>query len=185
MDIQDISQDLLIKSSQGDLAACEEIYKAAAGFVYNVALRIVGNRDDAQEVIQETFLKIFENLKEFKFQSSFKTWTYRITVNTALNYRKKAVNDASRRVELGENEDIEAMVKHPADQDLDAKSNEEYVNQLLDKLNPDQRTCVVLRDLQGLSYEEISQTLGININTVRSRLKRARSTLVELCKERW
>ena len=97
MDIKEISNDLLQQASQGDIQAFEEIYKITSSFVYSMALRTIRNREDAQEITQEVFLKIFKNLKDFKFRSSFKTWVYRITVNTALNFIKKAGHDRNRR----------------------------------------------------------------------------------------
>jgi RNA polymerase sigma-70 factor (ECF subfamily) len=81
----DISREILIKAAQGGISEFEALYKAAAGFVYTVALRVTANEQDAQEVTQDVFLKIHKKLKDFRFRSSFKTWVYRITVNTALN----------------------------------------------------------------------------------------------------
>ncbi|MFH1239113.1 MAG: sigma-70 family RNA polymerase sigma factor [bacterium] len=180
MDIGDISRDLLLKAANGDVPAFEEIYKFASGFVYNVALRIAGNREDAQEIAQEVFLRIFKNLKDFKFKSSFKTWVYRITVNTALNIRKKALKDLSRQAEYNENIYYKKAIQDDSPEKIiDTKTNEEMVNNLLAVLNPRHRACIVLREMQGLSYEEIAQVLKININTVRSRLKRAREILLK------
>jgi RNA polymerase sigma-70 factor, ECF subfamily len=183
MEIGDITKELLDKAANDDLDAFGEIYSAASGFVYNVALRVIGNAEDAQEAVQETFIKILRYLRNFHFQSSFKTWVYRITVNTALDMRRKTAGERSRRVEIGEDMDIEqlhpASVKeNPIDRNLDARASREIVNRMLESLNNDQRVCVVLRDMQGLSYEEIAKTLKINKNTVRSRLKRAREILL-------
>jgi RNA polymerase sigma-70 factor (ECF subfamily) len=179
MDIQEIPNELLIKAADGDVDAFAEIYKASFVFVYNVVLRIAGNRDDAGETAQESFIKIFDNLKHFKFRSSIKTWIYRIAVNTALNARKKAAHHTHREVPLDENLTGEAAQENPVERNSTNRSNKESVQLLLNMLNPDQRTCVVLRDMQGLSYEEIAHTLHININTVRSRLKRAREILIK------
>jgi RNA polymerase sigma-70 factor (ECF subfamily) len=180
MEIHEISNEMIRKASCGDRASRETIYLAAAGFVYNVALRIVGNPDDAQEVAQDTFIKLFEGLKDFKQESSLKTWAYRITVNTALNYRSKAANRFQCRME--QLEDIEAEIlpkENPIEAAIDQQGKEKVVRELLNALTPDQRACIVLREMQGLSYEEIAQVLGININTVRSRLKRAREILLK------
>jgi len=183
MELRDVSKELLRKASEGDLDAFGEIYKAASGFVFNVALRVTGNHENALESAQETFIKIFKHLKQFKFQSSFKTWVYRITVNTALDIRKKSGIEAGRRIALDDDFDIEKVDfgksnDNSAEQNLEDLTNKETVERLLDKLNADQRAVVVLRDMQGMSYEDIAQTLRINKNTVRSRLKRARETLV-------
>src|SRR5271168_5419927 len=87
--MEDIARDILIRASQGDMQAFEHVYKASSSFVYNVALRVVNNREDALEVAQEVFMIIHNKLKDFRFESSFKTWVYRITTNTAINYGKK------------------------------------------------------------------------------------------------
>jgi RNA polymerase sigma-70 factor, ECF subfamily len=180
MEISGISNELLRKASEGDIAACEEVYKASSGFVYNVALRIVCNNEEAQEVTQETFIKVFNGLKSFKFQSSFKTWIYRIGVNMALNARKKFRKYLDKHTELNEAIETGNSIKEDSVENIACRnSDKETVNNLLDKLNEEQRVCVVLREMQGLSYAEISQTLGININTVRTRLKRARETLIK------
>ncbi|MDE2027664.1 MAG: RNA polymerase sigma factor [Candidatus Omnitrophica bacterium] len=176
----DIARDILIRASQGEAQAFEEVYKAASGFVYNVALRVVNNREDALEVAQEVFLIMHHKLKTFRFESSFKTWTYRITANCAINFAKK--HSRAKTVPFEE-----AGVEGETASEVHAGMDQEYQNQLVEKLleglNPDQRACVVLRELQGLSYEEIAQALNININTVRSRLKRSREKLLTLRKQ--
>lgn len=180
MDIKEISHDLLQQASQGDIQVFEEIYKYASSFVYSVALRTVRNREDAQEITQEVFLKVFKSLKDFKFQSSFKTWVYRITVNTALNVIKKAGHDLNRQVEYNENMIIEnARPGNTIESIIETQDKEKKVHDLLAALTPEYRVCIVLREIQGLSYEEIAQTLKVNINTVRSRLKRAREILLK------
>lgn len=177
--MEDIAKDILIRASQGDMQAFEDVYKASSSFVYNVALRVVNNREDALEVAQEVFMIIYNKLKTFRFESSFKTWAYRITANYAINFAKK-----SSRVKIVPYEDAfgEGAVLSEVQTQMDQDHRNQLVENLLAELNPDQRACVVLRDIQGLSYEEIAQTLNININTVRSRLKRSREKLMSLRK---
>ena len=86
----EIAQEILKKASAGDLPSFEVIYKTMANSVYNIARRIVNNREDAQEVVQEVFLIIHQKLKSFRYESSLKTWIYRITVNYAINFARKA-----------------------------------------------------------------------------------------------
>jgi len=175
--MQDISKELLTQASTGDIQAFEEIYRLASSFVYSVALRVTRNTDEAKEVSQDVFIKIYNNLRSFRFRSSFKTWLYRITTNTALNALKKSSKDINRRVDydvaLKANDDS-ATATHAIEMD----DNKKLLSSLLDMLNPDQRACIVLREIEGLNYREISKALSININTVRSRLKRARETLL-------
>ncbi len=176
MDIQDLSDELIRMAAQGDAQAGEALYAAAHGFVFHVALGMAGNEDDAYEIAQETFIKILENLDQFKFKSSLKTWIYRITVNTALNTRKKNRMLNHRRVAFDET--LESLSESPVERHATSASSAQTVQLLLDTLGDDQRACVVLRDMEGLRYEEIAQILRININTVRSRLKRARENLL-------
>ena len=175
--MEDISKDILIKASQGDMGAFEDVYKASSSFVYNVALRVVNNREDALEVSQEVFMIIHDKLKGFRFESSFKTWVYRITANYAINFAKK--NARAKTVPFEESYG-EGALESDVHERMDQEHQSKLVENLLAELNPDQRACVVLRDIQGLSYEEIAQALNININTVRSRLKRSREKLLSL-----
>ncbi len=176
--MQNISEDVLIRASEGDLASFEEIYKASAGFVYNVALRILNNREDAEEVTQEVFCTIYHKLKSFRFASSFKTWVYRVTANSAINFAKKVAKHRNKMVEYDEQLTVEAALPSDIRKEMDREHNARIIEGLLNAIDPDQRACVVLRNIEGLSYQEIARTLGVNINTVRSRLKRAREKLL-------
>ena len=170
--------NVLIKAaSDGDMASFEEIYKVTSGFVYNVALRITNNVKDAEEVTQDVFVKVYNNIKRFEFRSSFTTWLYRIAVNTALNFKKSISRNKYGRVDYETVSNIKA-----AKQEGNIESEDE-VKFLLNKLSPEHRVCVVLRDIEGLSYKEISDVLKININTVRSRLNRARDILMKYARK--
>ncbi len=177
-EMHDIAPEVLKRACRKDMGAFEEIYKAFSSFVYNVALRITRNSADAEEVTQDVFMKIYRNLKRFEFRSAFRTWVYRITMNTAINQYRK-----SKR-EIGERVDYESVVEelaseHSTVEELIEKDNENRVNELLEKLNPKLKACLVLRELQGFSYHEIAETLKIPLNTVRTRLMRARQALLE------
>jgi RNA polymerase sigma-70 factor (ECF subfamily) len=184
--MEEIAKDILIRASQGDMQAFEDVYKTSSSFVYNVAFRVVNNREDALEVAQDVFMIIYHKLKGFRFESSFKTWVYRITANSAINFAKK-----SSRTKTVPYEDSfachamgggEGALLSEAQTRMDQEHQSQLVENLLAELNCDQRACVVLRDIQGLSYEEIARALNININTVRSRLKRSREKLLSLRK---
>ena len=177
--MQEIERELILRAGQGDLGAFREIYQRVSGYVYTLAYRVVNKKHDAEEVTQDVFLKIHKNLGSFKFESSFKTWLYRISVNTALNHAKKRSRVTTREVEEVF-EDPSTVTQPDAGRRLEAGETEQQLKFLLDQLNPDQRACIVLREIEGLDYQGIATSLGLNINTVRSRLKRARETLMAL-----
>ena len=161
------------------MRAFREIYQRASGYVYTLAYRVVNKKHDAEEVTQDVFLKIHHSLRSFKFEASFKTWLYRIAVNTALNHAKKRSRVTTREVEEVF-EDPATVTQPDAGKRLEAGETEHQLKLLLDQLNPDQRACIVLREIEGLDYQGIAKSLGININTVRSRLKRAREILIAI-----
>jgi RNA polymerase sigma-70 factor, ECF subfamily len=179
--MEDIPRDIIELAQAGDIAAFERIYRASSGFVYSVVLRVVNSAPEAQEVTQDVFIKIHRNLRYFEFRSSFKTWAYRIAVNSALNACKRIAKENRRRQDLDSVIDTQiASVdtkKEIMHREETAQAQVE-LSVLLRVLNPDQRACVVLREIEGLSYEEIARTLRVNLNTVRSRLKRARLALM-------
>ena len=177
--MQEIERELITKAGQGDREAFREIYQKASGYVYTLAYRVVNTKHDAEEVTQDVFLKIHRSLGSFRFESSFKTWLYRIAVNTALNHAKKRSRVTTHEVEEVF-EDPATVTQPDAGKRLEAGETEQRLKVLLDQLNPDQRACIVLREIEGLNYQGIANSLGININTVRSRLKRARETLMVL-----
>lgn len=176
----ELSDDIIIKAREGDIGSFEAIYKSAAGFVYNVAYRIVYNAQDAEEVTQEVFLNVYHKLKSFRLESSLKTWIYRITVNCAINYSKRRAREREKKVEYLGNLNPWQLLSEPA---VDDHRHKEAIEMFLKMLNPDQRICVVLRSIEGLSYQQIAETLKISVNTVRSRLKRAREKLLAMRKE--
>jgi RNA polymerase sigma-70 factor (ECF subfamily) len=177
----DISRDILIQAAEGDIKAFEQVYNSASGFVYNVAFRITNNRSDAEDVTQDVFMRIFRGLKDFKFESSFKTWAYRITVNTAINKYRQSLRENNRRREYKSEADRQ-LSTDKTNEFIDNENAEKDVASLLNKLDAGQRACIVLREIEGLSYKEMSELLKININTVRSRLRRARQALLENAK---
>lgn len=177
--MQDIDQNIIEKAVQGDWAAFEDMYRQSSGFIYSTALRMVNHPTDAEEITQEVFIKIYQHLPQFRSESSFKTWAYRITINTVMNHFRKVKRN--KEVPLTDAHDH----KHHADF-VDPFLKEEAdrkVGLLLSVLDPGQRMCIVLRSIQGLSYAEIARVLKMNINTVRTKIKRAREKLVKFGKE--
>ena len=179
MSDQEINLAVIERAASGDVAAFEVIYQAYSGFVFHVALRVCRGRDEAEEITQEVFMTVYRKLGSFRGQSSLKTWVYRVTVNTALNYLKR---ESRHRDTVPADEQVLTAVAHPAV--VSQMSEQEYQTTLVDRLlaglTPEQRMCVVLRNMEGLSYEQIAQALKINLNAVRSRLKRAREKMIAM-----
>ena len=178
--MENITNQLIKNAQKKDKVAFELLYQYSSVFVYNVVLRILGNRDDASEVTQDVYVKVYNKLGMFCFRSSFKTWVYRIAVNTALNYIKK---NKKKYVQLS-SAAADFIVHKDYRQAQSQQYKTEIIDELLSKLTPDFRTVIVLREVDDLSYEEISKILRLNINTVKTRIKRARESLVALYKAR-
>jgi RNA polymerase sigma-70 factor, ECF subfamily len=180
--MDDLSQELLKEAAAGDMVAFEKLYRVYSPFVYNVALRMVEAKEDAEEVTQEVFLTLHKKLNTFLFKSSLKTWIYRITVNCSINLLNQRNKRQKGRV------DIDDTLLYAAGPDefgvrIDKEDNERKVRALLDVLNPDERACIVLRNIEGLSYAGVAQALNVNINTVRTRLKRGLAKMLKMATE--
>ena len=169
--------DLLNRVAEGNLEAFETLYRSWSGMVYAVAFRVLQSRFDAEEVTQDVFLKVHRSLRNFEGRSSFKTWVYRITMNTALSAVKRLAKDRNRRGDF-ETALRSQAIAPDAPKRLEQEEHEKKIQLLLAVLNPDQRACVILREIEGLNYQQIADVLDTKINTVRSRLKRARETLM-------
>jgi RNA polymerase sigma-70 factor (ECF subfamily) len=159
--------------------------------LYNVVLRMVGNPDDALDIVQEAFLKAYRSMSRFKGQSKVYTWLYRIAVNTALSFRRSAAVQLSRSsVSLDSNphgEDSETKRELPdntynGSAGAEQSETKEHITRAITELEPELRTVVVLRDLEDLSYEEIAEILEVPRGTVKSRLHRGRLVLREKLK---
>lgn len=180
--MQNITEEIINLAKEGDERSFEKIYQAYFSFVSNVSYRVVSTTEAAEEVTQEVFITIYRKIKGFRQESSLKTWIYRITVNCAIKYAQKKSKEKKRMVEYDENI-LAAPNQRDVRNKIDDADNEKKVWELLGHLNLEQRTCIVLRTIEGLSYKEIAKTLKIPINTVRSRIKRARESMLALRKE--
>lgn len=177
----DIVDHQIIKAAQKrDETSFALLYKHSSLFVYNVVLRIAGSREDAVEITQDVYVKVYNKLPSFAFKSSFKTWLYRIAVNTSLNHIRK------RKLSAVPLEDVltDHLAYRQYSVDIQNDENQRLLDELLSRLNPELRCVIVLREVDGLSYEDIALVLKLNINTVRTRIKRAREKLALLYKRR-
>src|SRR5579871_114971 len=165
-----------------DEAAYEELLARFQQPVYNLAFRLLNDPGDANDVVQEVFLKVFRNVSHFRRQSSLKTWIYRITVNEAHNQRRWFFRHRSREVGMDDEpgqmrtRDVPDSERSPFDCTFDREKHE-LIEQALTRINPLFREVVVLRDVEDLSYEEIAEVLQISLGTVKSRILRGRESL--------
>jgi RNA polymerase sigma-70 factor (ECF subfamily) len=161
---------LLASSRRGDLSAYDRLVAAYQDRVYQTAYRITGHREDAWDAAQEAFLRAFRALRTFRGEAAFSTWMTRIAVNTALDVVRRRPPHAPATA------DVAAAGSDPTDEVL-RRDQQRRVQQAIAALPPDHRAVAVLRDVQGLSYEEIARVLRVPVGTVRSRLSRARDAL--------
>lgn len=165
----------------GNINDFEQLVTAYEKNVYNLALRMVGDPDDAADITQETFIKAYHALGSFRGDSKFSSWIYRIASNVCLDF----LRSRSRRAQVPlsfENEDAEGEIELPdmsqnPEKVLMKKLSMEAVRRGMEKLPPKQRQILVLRELCGLSYAELAQTLSVEEGTVKSRIFRARKRL--------
>lgn len=183
----DIDDSVLVQQSQaGDTKAMERLILKYQNRIYNVTLKMCGNPDDAAELTQEAFVKVIESINKFQGKSSFYTWLFRIAVNLTLNHCQRTSRTATRSLDAEESGQEGAAKQYlkdflsdenAADPAVLAQSRElcELAKQSLLKLDEPQRAVIVLRDIEGMNYNDIADVLNIELGTVRSRLSRARS----------
>jgi RNA polymerase sigma-70 factor (ECF subfamily) len=173
---------LVARCTAGDQVACADLVAAHQRLVFALALNLLGNRDEALDLSQEVFLRVFRTLSTFRGQSSLRTWIFRIVVNQARNRQRwwrRRHRDAQVSLDehLRKNGDLESTDEVPPDHVLASKETAERLWRALDRLPFDQRTALILREIDGLRYEEIAFSLDIAVGTVKSRLTRARQAL--------
>ncbi len=176
-------QLLLERAKDGDIAAFEELIESYQKKIFNLAYRILGNYDDAGDMAQEALIRIFRSIANFKEQSSFSTWVYRITTNVCLDEIRKKKNkkviSLDEEIRMDDGEMKRQIMSDDIQPDAAAELEELriLVSDAINSLPEDQRLVITLRDIQGLSYEEISSVLDCPSGTVKSRINRARQAL--------
>jgi len=176
--------DRLQVGSEEAFEALMHLYQAP---VYNIAYRLLGDRSEAADAAQETFMKIYKGIKSFRGECGLKTWIYKIAISETLNrqrwwkrWRRRATVSLDAPVTLGQGSSVpfELSDSHPSPEACFAtKETEQAVQTALGHLSVEFRLVVVLRDIEGLSYDEISAALGLSLGTVKSRLWRGRLEL--------
>lgn len=174
---------LLEKAKSGDINAFEKLVEAYQKKIYNICLRMIGNADDAYDLAQEVLIRIYKSINGFKEQSSLSTWVYRITTNVCLDeIRKRKLKrtvSLDQDIRLDDSEIKREIVSDdpPPDELAEKKEIKKTVASAINLLNEEHRTVIVLRDIQGFSYEEIAKITNCPEGTVKSRINRARQAL--------
>jgi RNA polymerase sigma-70 factor, ECF subfamily len=176
---------LLAQSREGDTRAFAELVRRYEGRIFRLAQHITQNREDAEDVLQETFMKAYEHLDQFKGDAKFYTWIVRIAVNQALMKLRRRKTDKSvsldEQIDTGEDTIVREIAAW--DEDPEQRFTREELHSILDRaiqsLDPPYRSVFVLRDIDELSTEETAEALGLSVPAVKSRLLRARLQLRE------
>lgn len=178
-------RSLIAASKDGDAAALDTLVRTHQDRVYGFAMRMCRNVEDAKDILQETFLGMVRSLREFREESKFSTWLYRIAANACLKKRRRGVHDPTPEQELSLDDlmprpDAEGRKPEIADWSDDAERAllrgelSGRMEAAIDKLPKEYKIVLVLRDVEGLSAEETAQAVGLSVAAVKSRLHRAR-----------
>lgn len=174
-------QALVRRAQAGEQTAFEELVRAYESRIYAVALRWTGNREDALDISQEVFLRVFRFLGSFDSRSSFSTWLYRVAVNVCKDAVAKRARLQEQPLERSDGEEnYEAELpdsRYEPEIVFENRARGELLTEAIAALPEDQRAVIVLRDVRGLSYQEIGDVLSLEKGTVKSRISRAREKL--------
>jgi len=181
----DSDKELVERAKQGDLRAFDMLVLKYQRRVFRLVSRLIKNTSEVEDVAQETFIKAFRAIQQFRGDSAFYTWLYRIAVNTAKNHLFSKGKRPITLSELAKNEDsesydvIDAVSNESPEGNLAGLQIAEAVNNAVGKLPEELSTAVILREMDGLSYEEIAEVMNCPIGTVRSRIFRAREAIAQ------
>jgi RNA polymerase sigma-70 factor (ECF subfamily) len=168
-----LDDTILVRAAQtGDVDAFEELVRRHQASVYRVALRILGSSADAQDAVQETFIRAWRALPHFRHDSTISTWLYRIATRRALHRIA-----ARRTTETLDEVELQAGLD-PADS-AERRERLRAVTRAIANLPPEQRAALVLREFEGLSYQEVADILGAGLPAIKTRIHRARLTVIQ------
>jgi len=178
--VKEIEEELISRCQQGDQDALKEIFELYQKKVYRIAYGVVRHREDALEIVQEVFIKLFRTIKNFKGESRFYTYLYRMAMNTAIDFARKTKKMPTLTM------DDESGFTPPDDPEkrpdrvAAQKELQSKVNWALEQLPQEQRAAILFREVEGLSYQEIADTMGCSIGTVMSRLHYGRRKVQQM-----
>lgn len=178
-------RQLICAAQKGDDAAFEELIGRYQAKIYGVCLRFLCSEEDARDAAQDCMIKIYLSLKSFRFRSAFSTWVYTVARNTALDHRRK--RETRRGISLDALPDGGESLVILEDRTGESAEDAELratLAELVNRLPEAQRRCVILKDIDGYSCEEIAEITGDALGTVKSRIHRGRNRLQEMLRER-
>lgn len=176
--------ELVLAAQGGDQGAFGKLVEQNQGKIYSLCYRMTGNPDDAADLTQEAFLNAWRGLSKFGGQAAFSTWLYRLASNACIDFlrREKRRSALSMTLEDGDDEERQADLpdqRWSPERELERKEARQALQEGLAALSPEHREVLLLRETEGLSYQEIAQALGLEEGTVKSRIARARMALKE------
>ena len=177
------TKDLIVKAQAGDTRSFHEIVAIYDSRIMTLSLQIAQNKEDAEDIYQETFLKVYKNISKFRFESDIYTWMYRIAVNTAYNYKRKNSKITVAETKDGEDYDLLDWIYDPQSNDDNREELLTAINQSLLGLSHQQRTVFILKHLQQLKIKDIANILDLSEGTVKKYLFRAMEKLRVSLKE--
>jgi len=171
-----IADQLIIRFQQGEMAALQEIYELSKTYIYNIVYRMVLNTPETEDIVHDVFIKIYEKRDKYQKKMPFVGWLNRVAINHTLNLIKRNKNYYHKLEQI--------FKENPQTTEFEdtvvVEENAKLVLRLLKKLPSDYRICLILREMDSMSYEGIATVLNIRIGTVRSRLNRGRQQLAKL-----
>lgn len=186
MSEQNDVQQLIKEAQKGNLEAFGSLIEQHERLVYNIAYRMFSNPEDVKDISQEVFLKVYRYLGKFDGKASFSTWLYRIAVNTCIDELRKRQGKETISLDM-ENDNGESTLKNQyvdnspgVEEQIISNEGFDRLKKAMNKLSYEHKTVITLRDIEGLSYSEISEITEVSQGTVKSRLARARKALKDL-----
>jgi RNA polymerase sigma-70 factor (ECF subfamily) len=178
--------EFIERLKRGEAAAYEELVAERSGEIYGLLFRLTENSEEARDLTQETFLRAFQSIGRFRGEADLRTWIYRIAINQARNrwrWWRRRRRDSTVSLDATQGQSNQTLIatlaetsENPEQQTL-AHERESALRSALQKVGRAYRETLILRDIEGFTYEEIATTLGINVGTVKSRLARGRQEL--------
>lgn len=170
------TEELIKRSQRGDTDAFQKLAQSYKSRIYSLALRMLGNPTDAEDAAEESVIKLYYSMKKFRGQSSFSTWVYAVTRNTCLDMLRK---NEKKRTDIDLEEVEYFITSHDGDPEEASERGHKvaFLKKAINSLPEENRKTLILREMDGYSYEEIAELLNVSVGTVKSRISRAKERI--------